>query len=75
MTSLINISNYTKKFQEYPEDLITFSKENNLSLIPLTSMRGQALALMSQPEIRGQKHIGREEANKFFNANINYFLK
>lgn len=66
MTSLIDIRNYTKKFQEYPEELISFSKENNLSLIPLTSMRGQALALMSQPEIRGQKHIGREEANKFF---------
>lgn len=66
MTTLINISNYTKKFQEYPEELVSFSKENNLSLIPLTSMRGQALALMSQPEIRGQKHIGREEANIFF---------
>lgn len=66
MTSLIDISNYTKKFEEYPEDLITFSKENNLPLIPLTSMRGQALALMSQPEIRGQKYISREEANKFF---------
>ena len=29
-------------------------------------MRGQALALMSQPEVRGQKHIGRAEAVKFF---------
>lgn len=66
MTSLIDIRNYTKKFEEYPEELVSFSKENNLSLIPLTSMRGQALALMSQPEIRGQKHIGREEANNFF---------
>ena len=66
MTSLIDIGNYTKKFEEYPKELISFSIENNLSLIPLTSMRGQALALMSQPEIRGQKHIGREEANKFF---------
>lgn len=66
MSSLIDIRNYTKKFEEYPEELVSFSKENNLSLIPLTSMRGQALALMSQPEIRGQKHIGREEANNFF---------
>lgn len=70
MTTLINIDNYTKKFEEYPEDLISFSLENNLSLIPLKSMRGQALALMSQPEIRGKQHIGREEANKFF-KNIN----
>jgi len=66
MTSLINIDNYTKKFEEYPDDLISFSNENNLELIPLKSMRGQALALMSQPEIRGKQHIGREEANKFF---------
>jgi hypothetical protein len=29
-------------------------------------MRGQALALMSQPEIRGQKHIGRDEAVNYF---------
>ena len=70
MTTIINIDNYTKKFQEYHEDIIKFSKENNLTLIPLTSMRGQALALMSQPEIRGQKHIGRTEADKFF-KNIN----
>ena len=41
MTSLIDIRNYTKKFEEYPEELVSFSKENNLSLIPLTSMRGQ----------------------------------
>tara|TARA_B110000444_G_scaffold86102_1_gene81387 strand:+ start:1017 stop:1721 length:705 start_codon:yes stop_codon:yes gene_type:complete len=66
MTTLINIDNYTKKFEEYHEELISFSNENNLSLIPLKSMRGQALALMSQPEIRGKQHIGREEANKFF---------
>ena len=66
MTSLINIDNYNEKFKEYHEDIIEFSKKNNLTLISLTSMRGQALALMSQPEIRGCKHIGRDEAVKFF---------
>lgn len=66
MTTLINIDNYTRAFDAYPSDLVEFAKENNLKLIPLESMRGQALALMSQPEVRGQKHIGREEAVKFF---------
>lgn len=66
MTTFINIDNYTRAFDAYPSDLVEFAKENNLKLIPLESMRGQALALMSQPEVRGQKHIGREEAVKFF---------
>lgn len=65
-TTLINIDNYTKKFEDYPPDLVVFAKEKKLTLLPLTSMKGQALALMSQPEVRGQKHLGREEAVKFF---------
>jgi hypothetical protein len=65
-TTLINIDTYTKKFEVYPSDLLVFAKEHNLTLLPLTSMRGQALALMSQPEVRGQKHLGRDEAVKFF---------
>jgi hypothetical protein len=65
-TTLINIDLYTSKFEVYPSDLLEFVKENNLSLVPITSMRGQALALLSQPEVRGQKHLGRDEADKFF---------
>jgi len=65
-TTLIDIDTYTKKFEEYPSDFTAFAKEHDLTLLPLTSMRGQALALMSQPEVRGQKHIGRDEADKFF---------
>jgi len=65
-TTLINIDNYTKKFEAYPSDLVVFEKGNNLQLPPLTSMRGQALALMSQAEVRGQKHIDRKQAVKFF---------
>ena len=67
-TNIINIGLYTKVFAEYPPDLITFAESNNISLIPLKSMRGQALALMSQPEVRGQKHIGRDEAVEFFRS-------
>jgi hypothetical protein len=65
-TVLINIDRYTKKFVEYPPDLLVFINETNITLPPLTTMRGQALALMSQPEVRGQQHIGRNEAIKFF---------
>ncbi len=65
-TTLIDIDVYTRKFEEYPPDLQVFAKEQNLTLLPLTSMKGQALALMSQSEVRGQKHIGRTEAVKFF---------
>jgi len=65
--SLINIDLYKKKFEAYPADLIAYAKEKNIPLLPLSSMRGQALALLSQPEVRGQKYLGRDEAIKFFN--------
>lgn len=65
-TTNININNYTKKFDNYPNDLIEFAKKNNIELLPLSSMKGQALALMSQEEIRGQKHISRKDAVQFF---------
>ena len=57
---------YKTKFVEYPSDLVDNAAEHKIALPPLTTMRGQALALMSQPEVRGQKHIRREEAVKFF---------
>lgn len=56
-TTLINIDNYNNKFEEYPSDLIVFAKEKNLTLLPLKSMRGQVLALMSQPEVRGSGQL------------------
>ena len=65
-TTNININNYIKKFDNYPNDLIEFAKKNNIELLPLSSMKGQALALMSQEEIRGQKHISRKDAVQFF---------
>ena len=65
-TMPIDINLYTKKFEEYPTDLVEFADQNNIQLPQLTSLRGQACALMSQPEVRGQKHIGRKETVKFF---------
>jgi hypothetical protein len=65
-TTLIDIDNYTKKFEEYPSDFVEFAEEHEIPLLALTSMKGQALALMAQPEVRGQKHLGRLETEKFF---------
>lgn len=65
-TTIINISSYKKRYTAYPPDLVEFATKNNLILPNLASMRGQALALMSQVEVRGQKHIGRKEAVEFF---------
>ena len=67
ITTLIDIDNYTKKFKVYPLELEEFAKEKKIKLLSIESMRGQALALMSQPEVRGKKHLGRDEAVKFFN--------
>ena len=66
-TTLINIDTYNIKFEVYPSDFMRFAEENNLRLPGLKYKNGQALALMSQAEVRGQKHIGRDEAVKFFN--------
>jgi hypothetical protein len=65
-TTQINIDLYTKKFEAYHPDLVAFAEEKKVTLLPITSMRGQALALMSQPEVRGQKHISPDDAVKFF---------
>lgn len=66
MTTLIDIDSYKSRFGEYPEELKAFAAEKKITLLPLSSMRGQALALMAQPAVRGQQHIGRDEAVKFF---------
>ena len=68
MTAIIAIAieNYTKMFEAYPEDLIEFAKENDIELPTITGKRGQALALMAQPEIRGQFYVDRKTAELFF---------
>ena len=68
----IAIENYTKMFEAYPEDLREFAKENDIELPTITGKRGQALALMAQPEIRGQFYVDRKTAELFF-KNINMY--
>ena len=65
-TTLIAIGSYVKKFDAYPTDLVTFCAANNVDLLNIGSNRGQALALMAQPEVRGQQHLSRVEAELFF---------
>lgn len=57
---------YTTSFVSYPAELIEFAERNKIPLIPISSMRGQALALMAQPEIRGNKYVDRDLAVQFF---------
>jgi hypothetical protein len=65
-TTRINIDIYTNKFEVFPSDLLIFANEHNIKLPPLASLKGQALALLTQPEVRGQCHVSRKEATKFF---------
>ena len=66
LTTLIDISQYQKPFEEYPEDFVQFCNEHGIEIKNIKSKMGQAYALMSQPEIRGQKHLTRPEAEAFF---------
>jgi hypothetical protein len=66
MTTLIDIDKYKTPFTDYPEDLKRFAEENKLQLPAITSLRGQGLALLAQPGVRGEQYLGRTEADKFF---------
>lgn len=66
MTTRINLDLFKKKFTEYPADLVSFAKENGIKLLPLSSMKGQALALMAQPDVRGKQYLDRDQTVKFF---------
>ena len=74
MTAIIAIAieNYTKMFEAYPDELREFAIENEIELPTITGKRGQALALMAQPEIRGQFYVDRKTAELFF-KNINMY--
>lgn len=60
-----NINDY-KAFTVYPNDLVEFCNNNKIKLPIIDSKRGQALALLAQPEIRNEKYISRNEAELFF---------
>ncbi len=65
-TTSICIGSDGTKFEVYPADLVTFCAAKNVELLNIGSNRGQALALMAQPEVRGKHHLTRVEAELFF---------
>ena len=65
-TTLIDIKKYSKKYDAYPQELQLFCTQNKVVLPSLDTIRGQGLALMAQPEVRGQKHLTRVETDAFF---------
>jgi hypothetical protein len=67
-TTPIQIELYTTKFEDYPSDLLEFAKENSLKLPGISTLKGQALALLSQPEVRGKQHVSRPHATQYFQA-------
>lgn len=64
--SKIDIDLYKTKFEEYPHDLVDFAKKIDVVLPDISSMRGQALALMAHPDVRGLKFVDRDQASTFF---------
>lgn len=39
-TTPIAIDFYTKRFDSYPDELVSFAKDHDISLLPLTSLKG-----------------------------------
>lgn len=68
------IGMYTKPFESFPSELDTFAKENGIKLPGIKTLRGQGIALLAQPENRGQRTVCRNLATTFF-ANIGYSTK
>jgi len=65
MLQRINICEYMTPFASYPVELFEFCK-GKIKLPKLVSLRGQAIALMAQPENRGQRFLTREDTAVFF---------
>ena len=63
---LIDIKNYTNKYDVYPHELLDFCNTNKITLPGLDTIRGQGLALMAQPEVRGTQYLTRVETDAFF---------
>jgi hypothetical protein len=62
----ILITKYAAKFTSYPVELLTICETNNVHLPKIDSLRGQAIALMTQPEVRGEYYVTREDTATFF---------
>jgi hypothetical protein len=63
---MVFLDSYKKKFDSYPNDILEFAKQNQITLPKISTLKGQALCLMSQNEIKGKIHITPEQATLFF---------
>lgn len=62
----IQIQLYNVAFPAFPPLLQEFATLHQIPLPNINTLRGQALALMSQPDVCGQQYICREDATVFF---------
>ncbi len=63
---IVDPASYKTPFEAYPTEALTFSEKHGIELPSLATIRGQALALMTQPEIRGARYVTRAVAEAFF---------
>ena len=65
---------HTERFEHYPTDLMEFVQRYNddehndrkLNLPCLKTLRGQAVALMAQPDVCGKTRLNRTDVEDFF---------
>ena len=62
----VNVKNFPRKFTQYPKELTQFCGINKVDLPGIDTLRGQAIAIMSQPGVRGEKYMSRKECTEFF---------
>lgn len=62
----ITIEDYAAQFEEFPADLLEFCLAEEITLPSISSLKGQAIALLAQPENRGNRYLSRPSAKAFF---------
>ena len=64
----ITIEDYTAQFDDFPADLMAFCLAEEIMLPSISSLKGQAIALLAQPENRGTRFLSRPGAKAFFES-------
>lgn len=62
----IDIHAYVSRYAAYTEDVVSFANTHGIILPSISTMGGQALALMSEPDVRGKKYITPQDTETFF---------
>ncbi len=64
----ITIDSYKAQFEQFPADLLEFCLAEEITLPSINSLKGQAIALLAQPENRGKRFLSRPGAKAFFES-------